>query len=334
MIIPSYIGIISKNKLFDGGNGSIENPYRITKPYHLDNMRKFPSSHYRLENDIVFTDEFEEDGEYWNDGDCWIPINQFAGLDGQGHKIENLKTVLSVGARGGFVNTVSAYLKDVKFLNFHTAANGLNHIGGIVNRMSGSGRYIEGVFATGYVRGHTYVGGIINQCRGGHVRRCGTNITVVGENVVIGGITGTSQHRADVFDCYSRGSVSSWIKQAGITGNTHGCWIHRCYTTSTLTGGWRSALLGSHDAGYVTPGVNCGTYNGFWDINTTGAASNYLGDLADGRGLTTAEAKYPYVDAPDAYQNWDFDQIWAHDTDGTINDGYPYLRNVTPIPEI
>lgn len=327
---PIYLGIISRSRLFDGGRGTADNPYRIVKIRHLNNVRKYPSAYYRLENDIVFTDEFEVDGEYYNGGSCWIPIPQFNGFDGQGFKIENLKTILSTGGQGGFVNNVNVYLKNTQFLNIYTYGAGLNSIGGVAHRMLGAGRLIEGLFVTGYVRGNTYVGGIVNYGSGGHVKRCGTNINVYGEYAVIGGITGTSQHRVDVFDSYSRGTVRSSLKQAGITGNTSGCWIYRCYTTSQLLGSWRSALLGSHDAGYVTPGVNCGTYNGFWDINTTGAASNYLGDLEDGRGLTTAEAKYPYTGAPDAYSNWDFETVWAHDTDGTINDGYPYLRGVTP----
>jgi hypothetical protein len=45
-----------------------------------------------------------------------------------------------------------------------------------------------------------------------------------------------------------------------------------------------------------------------------------------GEGRSTQQMTYPY-DA-DTYVDWDFANIWAIDSDHSINDGYPYLRQM------
>ena len=42
------------------------------------------------------------------------------------------------------------------------------------------------------------------------------------------------------------------------------------------------------------------------------------------------EMTYPY--ATNTYVGWDFALVWATDTVGDINDGYPYLRNCAGPP--
>jgi hypothetical protein len=62
----------------------------------------------------------------------------------------------------------------------------------------------------------------------------------------------------------------------------------------------------------------------YWNTQTSGQSTS-----AGGTGNTTDEMTYPYAD--DAYNDWNFDNIWAADFDYTQNGGYPYLAD-NPVP--
>ncbi|HEY8362725.1 MAG TPA: GLUG motif-containing protein, partial [Tissierellaceae bacterium] len=47
-------------------------------------------------------------------------------------------------------------------------------------------------------------------------------------------------------------------------------------------------------------------------------------DTGKGEPRTTEQMTYPYDD--NTYIGWDFENVWAHDADGSLNDGYPILR--------
>ena len=326
MIIPSYIGVISKNKLFDGGNGSIENPYRIVKSYHFDNMRKHPSAHYQLENDIIFTDEFEEDGEYYNDGKCWIPITTFTGsIDGQNYKIENAKVRPEFHTSGVLARTATGIIKNIYFKNVDVENTTRSFLGGVAGQHSSTSR-IQNVFIDGRVVGRTFCGGILGRSSNGFVERCGVDM-FVGNGHNNGGIIAGSSSNCNIYDCYTRGINQSYYHRGGIAGSTFGMRVYRSYSAMAMTGGhsWlRRGLISSYD------GYNAYQEESYWDRQVTTTSSSFAG----GTPMFTVEAKYPYQEIAGhgmPYQNWDFDNVWAHDVDGTINDGYPYLRNVTPI---
>jgi len=61
----------------------------------------------------------------------------------------------------------------------------------------------------------------------------------------------------------------------------------------------------------------------YWDIETTGQQQS-----EGGEGRSTEDMTYPY--AANTYVGWDFEDIWAADEDYTVNNGYPYLREMTP----
>ena len=65
---------------YDGGNGLLNNPFRISNKEQLKNISKNPYSYYVLVNDIVF-----------DSNELFEPIDSFYGvLDGNGYKIYNL----------------------------------------------------------------------------------------------------------------------------------------------------------------------------------------------------------------------------------------------------
>jgi len=104
--------------------------------------------------------------------------------------------------------------------------------------------------------------------------------------------------------------------------------IFNCYSTGLVTG--TNLYIG----GLAGWGSNPADDNNYWNIETSGQATSPIGE-----GRTTAEMTFPY--AVNTYIDWDFEEIWAEDISGLINDGYPflewqldYLRNIAfnPLP--
>ena len=331
-----FLGIINRNRHFDGGRGTAANPYRIVKIRHFNNMRRYPTNtHYRLENDIVFTDEFEEDGEYYNDGSWWIAIPSFSGsIDGQGYKVENLKSYYTSSNRGSLVNSLGSNttIKNIYFKNIHVDRSANFELHGGLFYQGTSTSIIEEIFVDGYIRMGFRVGGIIG--RGGVTRRCGVNATIIGQNVV-GGIVGGHNTIQTVRDCYAVGTIQNvQFHRAGIHGSTFGARIFNSFAAIPLLGSnnhLRRGIISAID-GYDGRSFDC-----FYDITVMGDIPSNNYDTGFTTGLTSTFMKYPYPEyneaGDQAYDTWDFDTIWAHDVDGDINNGYPYLRNVTPIPD-
>lgn len=332
-----FLGIINRNRHFDGGRGTTTNPYRIVKIRHFNNMRRYPTNtHYRLENDVVFTDEFEEDGEYYNNGALWLPIPSFSGsIDGQGYKIENLKSIFSTNYRGALCNYAGSNttIKNIYFknINIDRTSTSIAHSGTVVAQGT-STLLIEGVFVDGFFRTGLRSGGIMGRI--GKVRRCATNLNHIVSEVSGGLIYDCSFNFVE--DCYTRGNLSNAPNHiAGIHGSTFGARLRRCYTAQALSGSnfLRRGLISFYDSG----NPDGESYDCFWDMDVTNATLTVNNGTGLTVGLTTIESKYPYpaynASGDTAYSMWDFDNVWAHDVDGTINNGYPYLRNVTPIPD-
>lgn len=82
------------------GKGTESDPYVITNPTQLDQIRDDLDAYYILGNDIDLTEETRKGGKFYNDldgdyaflgGHGWRAINDFDGtLDGKGHKIKGM----------------------------------------------------------------------------------------------------------------------------------------------------------------------------------------------------------------------------------------------------
>ncbi len=74
-----------KKSMFFSGDGTKDDPYIITKPYHFLNIRLYPDKYFKIENDLSFDKDVIFDS-----------VESFKGvLDGAGHKITNLTTTVS-----------------------------------------------------------------------------------------------------------------------------------------------------------------------------------------------------------------------------------------------
>jgi hypothetical protein len=119
--------IFLASNLFDGGDGSLENPYLISSVEQLENIRLDLSASYALTNDIDLSDligTLDEPNLDFNGGKGWLPLGdfetQFSGnFDGRGYHISNLFILgESEGLYGLFGN-----IQEGKVLNLEVSGN-------------------------------------------------------------------------------------------------------------------------------------------------------------------------------------------------------------------
>jgi len=91
---------------FAGGSGTLTNPYLISNWNHLNQIRNFSSSHFKLINDITQASSgyATHASITANSGQGWIPIPDLYGsLDGDGHEIKGLY-IYSDALNTGFIS--------------------------------------------------------------------------------------------------------------------------------------------------------------------------------------------------------------------------------------
>ncbi|MCW2276813.1 S-layer homology domain-containing protein [Heliophilum fasciatum] len=154
------------------GSGTQEDPWMITTPEDLDNVRNFLGSestgkYFKLENDIDLSGYLSPGGggyaKWATEG--WLPIGgsndteQFTGIfDGQGYMITGLSSnrpntdyvgLFAVIGEGGVVSNVGLETVDII---------GNNYVGGLAGTAIGS---INNSYTTGKVKGNNYTGGLL-----------------------------------------------------------------------------------------------------------------------------------------------------------------------------
>jgi len=181
---------------FAGGKGTAANPYLISTPEHLSNVRKFSNqndSHFKLINNISLSGYFE-------------PIPGLNGtFDGNNYEISNMNIVSPAEAIGnniylGLFKINSGTVKNVKFLNPQINV-GVNHSG-------------NGWIFAGTVCGQN--NGLISDVIVTNVR-----IRIYRDKSAIGGIAGTSAvSTAVIMNCQV--SLSDVFGENGDTGGIIG----------------------------------------------------------------------------------------------------------------
>ena len=197
------ISLTSSDSVFAGGSGTEDDPYQVSTPEQLNEVRNYLDKHFVQINNIDMTAATSEGGTYWNDGTGWIPIGTsdtpFTGTyDGHGFKILglNIYAVTSLGA-GLFGNLSNSTVKNITLTNGEYRIDGENktgvYIGGIVARQS----YSEIINCVNYNNlfiedfSYTCIGGICASS-GGMISKCynygNISINNMTSNVYCGGI--------------------------------------------------------------------------------------------------------------------------------------------------
>jgi len=197
-----------------------------------------------------------------------------------------------------------------------TDVTGVYHVGGLVGLIR-SNSNVNNSFSMGNVNGSVRVGGLAGSNSSSIISNSYSTGNVTG-SWYLGGLIGYNEDESTVSDCYSRGRVTgTGDRIGGLVGyHADNSLITNCYSTGLVTGSGDGVggLIGREYQSLIT---NC-----YWNIESSGQSASDGGD-----GKTGEEMTYPYDS--NTFVSWDFEEIWAEDLAYEINNGYPYLRDVT-----
>ena len=286
----SAVAVLTENTTeFLGGDGSEENPYIIANKTHLNNVRKYLNSHFKMVADIVFMEaDFAEDGAFYNGGQGFESIGSdinyaFYGVfDGGGHTIMGVR----ISSTDGYVGIFGYNTGIIKNLGLSDTSvydsYSYTYAGGIVGYNEGT---ISNCYNTGSVSASAYsryssanVGGIAGYNEG-TISNCynagSVSVSSTYSYAYAGGIAGYN-YKGTISNCYNIGSVSasssddySSANAGGIVGQNHGT-ISNCYNTGSVPASASSTYSYAYAGGIA--GDNGGTISNCYN---TGSVSTF-----------------------------------------------------------
>lgn len=232
---------------FDGGTGTIFDPYLVSTKAHLDHVRDYPQGYFKLTEDLVFTEEdFSETGAFYNDGQGWLSIGDaevpFIGtLDGNGHTIQGLyqsSTKAHNDYYGLFGNAEGIEIRDLNVVDscisvsYVGASNGYTYTGFLVGHTTNC--TIENCLSTGVLTASSNkisslrFGGILGSGNAVNLMDCSNvgNLSYTGNaNAYFGGIMGEGS--GTITNCRNMGAISvkAGAGKVGSVAVENGSWI-------------------------------------------------------------------------------------------------------------
>jgi|GEM_PF-3369166 len=171
----------------------------------------------------------------------------------------------------------------------------------------GTGAIVKDFGVTGVeIAGNNFVGALAGLNDDAAISNVYSSGSVLGSGIT-GGLIGGNN--ANISSVYSFATTTSNIIAGGLIGKNTAD-ITKAFSYSLVNGsGEVGGLVASSTAGIIT--------NSFWDSEATDISIS-----AGGTGKTSTEMK-----ARSTFENagWDFDNIWAINTNPQINNNYPYL---------
>lgn len=319
---------------FAGGDGSPSNPYKVSTPAQLNEVRFNLNKCFIQIGDIDLGMATSTGGSYYNGGQGWDPIGtsvsqSFSGVyDGGNYKIIGLKINKSNDSTlASLFGNNTGTIRNVGIVNISVSisdnARSVNAAGiADDNRGTISNCYTMGqINVTGSSIGSTCGGGI-SATNMGTITNCYNVATIsVASNTssaTSGGIAAINY--GTINQCYNMGSISANCNSTsnviacagGISGvNYDNKIISNCYNIGDVS---------SYSYAYGN------TYGGIVRSNYSGASVLYcycpnLYGSSYGTQMTLAQMKNKTN-----FLNWNFNTIWA--IDSAVNGGYPYLRSL------
>ncbi|MCL2164311.1 MAG: S8 family serine peptidase [Oscillospiraceae bacterium] len=328
---------------FENGDGSPENPYRISSPQQLDSVRKNLNASYMLTNDI--------DLASWGD---WEPIgnssNPYMGIfSGNRHVIKNMTVTKGTTGSNNYYAGLFGYISDsqikdlglvnckvVNSVNSGTNTRGVlgGGIAGHVLSSTITNCYVIGNITTSSTIGAVGAGGIASVISLSSVSNCyyvgnvSAQITRVPHHALVGGIVGDARS-SSIINCYAIGNLSANSLTDNYVGGIVG-------SASAPFNSAISTLTNCYYVGNIVAGKTVGGILG--SLGNPNSASNcyYPDSISSGigakGGFTVVSDILPLTESQlrqqSTYANWDFTNVWA--IDPVINYGYPYLRDMQP----
>lgn len=258
LVLNMFIGLSTskvKGVSFDGGSGTVEDPYIISTAEQLDAIRDNHSASYRLANDIDLTNYIDK--KYGAEG--WKPIGEgddsypFEGnFDGNGYKISGLWINRPTEDYVAFFGKFQGRENEIKNLNIELSPKGIignNYVGGLAGIHNGD--HIIGCSVTGGpLVGEELIGKLVGESHQ-NIFSCYTSGEAVTSNSTIsdlskitgtGGLIGKTADISHTEDCFSTCNI---VKEHGISAGGFIGWnggyseVQRCYATGTIYAGAR-----------------------------------------------------------------------------------------------
>lgn len=318
---------------FDGGKGTSEDPYLISKAEQLDKLRNFSTSYFKMTRDI------DLNVAPYNSGAGWVPIGddsvQFrGGLDGNGYAIRGLKINNTAAIPTGlFGRTQGAKIRNLQLTDVDITttaprtgglagyffagqienvsvqgriASTADKAGGVAGILTADAKHIETDVA---LKGNFDVGGIAGVLEVGKIIESSSSRgSVEASYVNAGGLIGNAMPNSIIRNAYSLSEVKADNNAGGIAGRAWGL-VEKCYAAGPLQGNASiGGIAGGGTGGTIT---DC-----YYDIAVTGVTN-----VAGGDPRTPEDMK-----SQGTYVNWDFTNVWVI-TEGA---GYPVLRWFAP----
>lgn len=276
-----YVNRVTKDDFI--GSGTIEDPYLI---FNLPALQEIAYDNTLLDKYFQLVCDLDASTTVnWHNGAGFLPVgsptNKFTGcFEGAGHTISNLNIARpELDYVGLFGYSDGGEIRNLGLANCQV--QGKNKVGALFGESCNT--YIENCYSTGTVSGTSAVGGLGGSSSGDYL---------------------TGYHLAN---CISRAAVGGTTDVGGLIGKLDSGWLNYCYATGLVQG--TGGLVGA-----LGDAENCHETYCYWDLDTSGKASSFLGS-----GKTSAAMKEQTT-----YLDWNFTSIWAIDAE--TNGGYPYLQ--------
>lgn len=332
--VPQYA---SASYYFERGSGTESDPYIVTTPEHLDNVRLFPNAYFLQAEDVDLSD--------WPDD--WMPIcsssNPFAGeYNGGGHIISNLSIVGEDLVNFGLFGRIGegGAVKNLRLTNFnidvwftagtlvgenlgtieHCHARGGSvtchgpNAGGLAGRNIGLIKFCS---ADVQVSGREIAGGLVGVMDIREESRI-ENSYALGKVDTIeygaGGLVGILS-RGIISACFAQGAVSGNDSVGGLAGASYAEIANSFATgkvTANITGGGligtsNSAVTNCYSIGSVSTSEICGGLIGrhtggiitscYYDSETSGQTD-------EGKGIPKTTDEMYDSPSPNIFHNW------------------------------
>lgn len=255
------------------GAGTVANPYLVSTPQDLSEIRNNLSASFELTNHIDMS-------SFGNFSPIGSDTNNFIGnIDGKGHKIINLK-IISKAPYTGFISYPSyGSIKNLGLENVYVES-AAGHTGGLVGLNYFS--KITNCFVTGTIKStstSSYTGGLVGR-NFGAIEDCYTDCSVTSNGNYVGGFVGTFADNSSV--------------------------ISRCYAKSTITALPSATNVGGF-YGSSNPNVPYKPIfnSNYFDSDLSGRKTNATTGVM---AKSTAE-----MQSQATYSGWDFKTIWRMD---------------------
>lgn len=275
-------------KGFAGGSGTKSDPWMISTPVHLYNLRHYLKEDHADKHYLQTTD-IDLGTEPWNAGSGWEPIGtgtdkdedllqlSFHGsYDGRGHSIRNLSIDRLDQSYQGLFGHLSGSVINLRLES--AEVRGSYYVGNLAGYLC-EGR-ISGCSNSGRTFGSDNVGGLAGGCRG-RMDSC-ENAGLVEGGSRVGGLVGIHYDHT-ISNCRNTGRVRGKANVGGVVGSLHetNSTLANCENSGYVTGNWQTGGVAGYNAGIVT---NCKNSGYVWGEEITGGVVGYVVTMASAGG--------------------------------------------------